>query len=46
MNRLSLISACIFALFLASCGGSSGGGGGGVADAKIRRWRPRQQGSV
>ena len=26
MNRLSLISACIFALFLASCGGSGGGG--------------------
>ncbi len=25
MSRLSLISACIFALFLASCGGSGGG---------------------
>ena len=32
MQKLSLLSACIFALFLASCGGSSGGGGGGVAD--------------
>ena len=37
MQKLSLLSACIFALFLASCGGSSGGGsgggGGGSADA-------------
>ncbi len=27
MQRLSLLSACIFAIFLASCGGSEGGGG-------------------
>ncbi len=39
MQRLSLLSACIFALFLASCGGSGGGGvadqdGDGVPDSK------------
>ena len=28
MNRLSLLSACIFALFLASCGGSGSGSAG------------------
>ena len=32
VKKLSLLSACIFALFLASCGGSSGGSGGS-ADA-------------
>ncbi len=38
MQRLSLLSACIFALFLASCGGSSGGSvdtdSDGVPDSK------------